>query len=127
MENDLNMFFVIYFGVLSMVLIPIYILRALPLGKLFKRAGEAEWKAWVPFVVQYTRTKIVFGEDKAWWFLIDFVLGGLFDYYVTYNEARAFGRKPVFAVLHTLFQPITVWILWLEKPSYQGKQKFILD
>lgn len=127
MENDLVLFLGIYFGMIAVLIIPLYIATVLPQGKLFARAGEAQWKAWVPFVAGYTRTKIVFGEDKAWWFLIDFVLGGLFSIYTAYNEARAFGRQPVFAVMHAIFAPITTWIMWLTKDDYQGTQKFILD
>lgn len=127
MENDLGLFLGLYFTFLAVLFVPLYVLIALPQGKLFARAGEAQWKAWVPFVSSYTRTKIVFGEDRAWWFLIDFVLGGLFSLYVSYNEARAFGREPVFAVLHILFAPITTWIMWLTKDLYCGTQRFILD
>lgn len=127
MENDFGLILSIYFAVLIILLVPIYIVRALPQGKLFVRAGEAEWKAWVPFVSAYIRTKIVFGEDRAWWFLIDFILGGLFHLYVSFNEARAYGRNPVFAIFHMLFEPITTWIMWLTKDAYCGKQPFILD
>ena len=127
MDSDVGLFLGVYFTVLAMLILPLYIATALASGKLFERAGEKQWKAWVPFVSAYTRTKIVFGEDKAWWFLIDLLLGGLFSLYVAYNEARAFGREPLFAVLHIFFAPITTWVMWLSKDPYCGTQKFILD
>lgn len=126
-STDVFVFLTLYFGMLAVFLVPFYVLYCLPLGKLFDRAGEAQWKAWVPFVNSYTRTKIVFGEDKAWWFLIDFILGGLFGLYLAYNEAKAFGQEPLVCILHVFFQPITTFMIWLQKAPYCGTQRFILD
>ena len=62
MDSDVGLFLGVYFTVLAMLILPLYIATALSSGKLFERAGEKQWKAWVPIVSAYTRTKIVFGQ-----------------------------------------------------------------
>lgn len=125
-DSELS-FVVAYFSTLFIGIFSIYLLHSIALMKLFDRAGEKGWKAWIPFVSSYTRTKIVFGEEHAFWFLIDFILGGIFGMYLAYNEAKAFGQTTVFAVLHMLFQPFTTLILCIQKPTYVGTQCFVLD
>lgn len=126
-DQELAVFLTFYAGFWMAFIAIFYLLYAIPLAGVFKKAGESRWKAFVPFVNSYTRTKIVFGEERAWWFLIDFILGGLFACYRAYNEARAFGYEPLFSVLHILFQPITTFVIWLGGNKYEGKQRFILD
>lgn len=128
-ESDISTvtFLTVYFFMLFVIMLPVFLINAVALMSLFDRAGEAKWKAWIPFINTYTRTKITFGEDRALWFLIDFFLGGLFAMYLAYNEARAYGQSSFFAVMHMFFQPITTVIIWLQKSPYEGVQRFILD
>ena len=130
-DYNIGLIFSVYLGVIIGLLLLIHIAKAIPNTFLFKRAGEKSWKAWVPLVNNYTRTKIVFGEENAWFFLADVFLGGLFYLYVTYNEARAFGRSVPFAILHVLASschlPVMSWIMWLNNDEYICPRPFVFD
>lgn len=46
-------------------IIAVYVLQAIFMMQLFKKAGVARWKAWVPFVNSWTFLQI--GGQKGWW------------------------------------------------------------
>jgi hypothetical protein len=43
---------------LGVALVLVYIIKVLLLGRIFKKAGQSSWKAWVPFVNTWTYFKI---------------------------------------------------------------------
>ncbi len=72
-ENTLNamhMALGIYI-LLFLVMIFVLILYCIFLSQLFRRAGEAGWKAWIPFYAQYTMADLAFGHGFL--FLLMFV------------------------------------------------------
>lgn len=103
--------------------------------KMFKKAGEAWWKALIPFYSTWTLTKIA--GLAWWWFLIDVVVAFTttrfsstdvsyvtgfatlmvaFNYY--YNIAKKFGKTGGFAVLCTLLPIIGIPMLAFGSAKY---------
>ncbi len=62
------------------------------LSKLFVKAGEAGWKAWVPFYNFYVLAKLL---DKPWWWCLIMIVPGvnilMYGVY-GFNTARAFNK-----------------------------------
>ena len=52
--------------IISLVVIGIYVLNAIANYKIFKKAGEAGWKAWIPFYNLYIMFKITWKLTFFW-------------------------------------------------------------
>lgn len=91
-----------------------YIIVSILLARIFKKAGEAGWKAWVP--VYNTWITLELGNQKGWWalvLLLPFVglIGAVFLYIAMYHIGLKLDKEGVF-VLWAIFFPI-VWYIWL--------------
>lgn len=100
--------------------IAIYVLYALLLGRIFKKAGLAQWPAWVPVYNSWKLLEI--GGQKGFWSLFVLISGipvvgllsivtAVFMYISMYHIGKKLGKDGSF-VLWGIFLPI-VWFIWL--------------
>ncbi len=91
-----------------------YVVMALILSRIFKKAGVEQWVAWVPI---YNTWKVLeIGGQPGWWAvvaLIPFVniISVIMTIIAMYNIGLKLGKQGAF-VLWGIFIPI-VWYLWL--------------
>lgn len=91
-----------------------YVVGAWLLGRIFKKAGEPQWIAWVPV---YNSWKLLeLGGQQGFWAvlaLIPFVniIAAIFLYIAMYHVGKKLGKEDWFVLL-AIFLPI-VWLVWL--------------
>lgn len=110
-------------GVYSVVLILSLVALAVSLIAnimVFKKAGIAGWKAFVPVYNSYLLSKITFGN--GWYFLLSFIplVSTIYPYVLEYQLCKAFGKGTGFAVASIFFSPITRLILAFGDSEYVG-------
>lgn len=91
-----------------------YVIYAIFLSKIFKKAGVEGWIAWVPFYNTWKLLEI--GGQPGYWAvlaLIPFVniVSAVFMYIAMYHIGKKLGKDGAFVLL-AIFLPI-VWIIWL--------------
>lgn len=60
------------YGIALLIIgVVLYALNAWLLGKVFQKAGEAGWKAWIPFYSSVILLKM--GNQNPWWVLAAFI------------------------------------------------------
>lgn len=102
------LFFVFIFVLIA------YVVGAWLLGRIFKKAGEPQWIAWVPI---YNSWKLLeLGGQQGFWAvlaLIPFVniIAAIFLYIAMYHVGKKLGKEDWF-VLFAIFLPV-VWLVWL--------------
>ncbi len=104
----------------SITTLVIAILSIIALWKIFEKAGEAGWKAIIPFYNAYTLVKIVDGSGiKFLLFLIPFVN---IVYYIIFNVrlAKVFGKGTGFAIGLMLLPNLFTLILGFGNDNYLG-------
>lgn len=111
--------FFLFFALLT------YVITSFLLGKIFQKAGEPQWAAWVPI---YNNWKLLqLGDQQGFWAvlaLIPFVniISMIFIYIAMYHIGRKLGKEGWFVLL-AIFFPI-VWMIWLAFDSSRWpKQK----
>lgn len=129
---------VIVFVLLMLIVLAAVILVIVSNCKLFKKAGEAWWKALIPLYNSWIETRIT---GLAWWWFLIFtgiaVLTSLettatsvfgmalvlvsFNY--NYNLAKKFGKSNGFAVLNTLLPVVGLPILAFGSAKYNKDAK----
>ena len=92
----------------------VYVIGSWLLGKIFKKAGVATWKAWVPVYNNWVLLEI--GGQKGFWILLAFIpvvniVTIVFYYIALYNIGLKLGKSGAFVLLG-IFLPI-VWLIWL--------------
>lgn len=119
-----------------------YIFLIVGYWKIFAKAGEASWKAVIPFVNTYTRYKISWAPKMFWIFIALNLIGGAVPEDAGFilatvgaaasiaalvisamscgKLARAFGHGTGFAVGLFFLEPIFVLILGLDGSEYLG-------
>jgi len=109
------------FGVLGLVTILAYVVSAIFMGMMFKKAGIPAWKAWVP--VYNTWTFLEMGGQKGWislllllsWIpflgFIPAVVAFVFLCIAAYRIGLNFGKEAWFVVLYIFLT--LVWLIWL--------------
>ncbi len=107
----------VVFGVFIFTIIlsvGIYVLFAIFLGKMFKKAGIASWIAWVPF---YNSWKLLeMGGQQGFWAVLAILpvvnyVSAVFMYIAMYHIGKKLGKDGTFVLL-AIFLPI-VWVIWL--------------
>lgn len=103
---------IILFGLIVTVIA--YVVTALLLGRIFKKAGIASWIAWVPFYNQWKFLEI--GGQQGFWAILLILpivqyVSIVFIYISMYNVGLKLGKSSAFVVLG-IFLPI-VWYIWL--------------
>lgn len=96
------------------LLIATYVIVAVLLGRIFKKAGIDSWKAWVP--VYNTWLTLELGNQKGWWAIVTIIpfvniVASVFLYIAMYQIGLKFGKNGAF-VLWAIFLPL-VWYAWL--------------
>lgn len=91
-----------------------YVLTALFLGRIFKKAGVPAWVAWVPFYNSWKLLEI--GGQQGFWAILAIlpvvqIVSAIFMYIAMYNIGLKLGKPGAFVVLG-IFLPI-VWLIWL--------------
>lgn len=99
---------------LGTLLLISYIVGALVLGKIFKKANIASWKAWVPGYNSWIILEM--GRQPGWWVLVALIpyigLVAIIVFYIAlYHIGNRFGKSGWFVLL-AIFVPF-VWMLWL--------------
>jgi hypothetical protein len=98
----------------AVILIVTYILMSIMLSRIFRKAGVAGWKAWIP--VYNTWKTLELGDQKGWWALVLFIpvlniVATVFLYIAMYYIGIKLGKDGYF-VLWAIFLPL-VWYVWL--------------
>ncbi len=133
-------------GLLAIICVAViawYVIYAIANMKLFSKAGEASWKAWIPILNTYTSYTICW-EGKFFWI---WMLCSLISGYASQSQntvvaviafavnvvtlvisllkairmSRAFGHGNGFAVGLFFLEPIFTMILGFGKSEYKGK------
>jgi hypothetical protein len=126
--NSMNQTDPIVFIVLGLfmlcVVIAVYVVTALFLGRIFKKAGIESWKAWVPVYNQWILLEL--GDQKGFWSVLSFVpfvslVSYVFTCIAMYRIGLKLGKEGAF-VLWGIFLPL-VWIIWLgvDKSTWNDK------
>lgn len=122
-----------------------FLLEIIGSYKMFRKAGEAGWKAIIPFLDDYTRFDLFWNKNLFWAYLVimvgSFTLGmggsGIGAFLSTlcsialiiltiklyYETARSFGKGVGMTILLTLLPGIGYMILGFGKAQYQGQKK----
>ena len=103
---------VILFYVIALVIS--YVVSAIFLGMIFKKAGVESWIAWVPFYNSWKLLEI--GGQQGFWAIlavIPFVniVSAVFVFIAMYNIGLKLGKSGGFLALG-IFLPL-VWLIWL--------------
>lgn len=113
----------IMFG-LAIVLVS-YAVTAFLLGRIFKKAGVEQWKAWVPIYNGWVMLEL--GGQQGFWAvlaLIPFVniVSAVFTFIAMYHIGLKLGKEGAFVLLG-IFLPI-VWLVWLafDDSKWHGKK-----
>lgn len=92
----------------------VYVIGAIFLGKLFKKADVPSWIAWVPFYNTWKMLEI--GGQQGFWAVLAIIpivnyVSAVFMYIAMYHIGKKLGKEGVFVLL-AIFLPI-VWLIWL--------------
>lgn len=95
-----------------------YVVTALLLGRIFKKAGIQSWIAWVPFYNSWKLLEI--GGQPGFWAVLAIIplvqyVSIVFVFIAMYNIGLKLGKSGAFVVLG-IFLPI-VWYIWLAVDS----------
>ena len=96
------------------IMVVMYAIVSILLGRIFKKAGQPQWKAWVPVYNQWTLLQL--GGKPGWWALVMLIpivqiVGIVMLYISMYNIGLKLQKSGVF-VLWAIFFPL-VWYVWL--------------
>lgn len=97
-----------------LIMIVAYAVGALLLGKIFKKAGVASWKAWVPIYNNWTLLEI--GDQPGWWAILALIppaniVSTIITFVAMHKIGLRLGKESWFVLL-AIFVPI-VWLAWL--------------
>lgn len=95
-----------------------YVVGALLLSRIFKKAGVEPWKAWVPFYNTWIMLEL--GDQKGFWAVLMIVpvvniVASVFMYIAMYRIGLKLGKDGAFVLL-AIFLPL-VWYIWLAVDS----------
>jgi uncharacterized membrane protein len=108
--------------IMLILVIAVYVITALFMGRIFKKAGIESWKAWVPIYNNWIIYEL--GEQKGYWAVLALIpvlniVAAVFMYIAMYNIGLKFSKEGAFVLL-AIFLPI-VWIIWLAVDSSTWK------
>lgn len=103
-----------FVGIMAVIGIIFYAVFAFFLSKVFKKAGEEAWKAWVPVYNSWVFLEI--GGQKGFWALLAFVpllnlASVVFMAIAAYQIGLNLQKESWFVILYILVAP--VWLIWL--------------
>ncbi|MBQ9019011.1 MAG: hypothetical protein IJ097_01700 [Bacilli bacterium] len=126
---------IIFFVFLGLLVLALAIFMIIAQCKIYTKAGEKWWKAFIPVYSTWVETKIT---GLAWWWCPIFLgvsaLSGIKEFsYVpgfavliiafnySYNLAKKFGKSNGFAVLYTLLPIVGIPMLAFGSAKYNAK------
>lgn len=108
--------FLLICGMFICVFAVMVLLYCVPLSRLFAKAGQPAWTAYVPYLNNCVMAHVA-GRDW-WWGLIPFLnLVPLFEL------AKAFGKSDGFGIGLVLLSPVFLPILGFGNAQYQGEPR----
>lgn len=123
-EEELALGFIVMMLAVMMVLALIaYIVGSIFMGRVFKKAGEPAWAAWVPIYNTWIMLKI--GGQPTFWAVLALVpvvnIISLVYFYVAGYHIGLKLQKEGWFVLLLIFLPL-VWVIWLgiDKSTWQA-------
>lgn len=94
--------------------IVVYIVRSIALGRIFKKAGQPAWKAWIP--VYWLWVLMQLGGQEGYWSVLSVLpvvnVVSLVVLYVAMYHVGLKLQKPGAFVLVGIFLPV-IWYVWL--------------
>lgn len=105
---------IVAFIIIAIFSIAAYVLNAYLLGRIFKKAGLAQWPAWVPFYNSWKTLQI--GGQQGWLMLLALIpivniVAVIFLFIAMYHIGLKLQKSGAF-VLVAIFLPL-VWTIWL--------------
>ncbi len=103
--------FLFFVAILAVV---VYILRSIVVGKLFKKAGQPAWKAWVPVYWHWILLQL--GGQPGYWSIAGLlpivnIVAYVFTCIAMYHIGFKLQKQSLF-ILWAIFFPL-VWYVWL--------------
>lgn len=102
-----------------------YVISAILLGRIFKKAGVESWKAWVPIYNTWVMLQI--GGQQGFWSILLLIpivniVAIVFMYIAMYQIGLKLGKSGAFVLL-AIFLPL-VWLIWLafDDSKWHGKK-----
>ena len=99
------------------------ILLLIAAWKILAKAGEAGWKAIVPFYNMYTLVKIADGKGIKFLLFFIPIVGFVYEILFSLRLAKAFGKGTGFGIGLIFLPNIFSLILGFGSAQYQGPQK----
>jgi uncharacterized membrane protein len=117
--------FTIFFLMATLVFtIALYVVTALCLMRIFKKAGVKQWIAWVPFYNNWKMLEI--GGQQGFWAVLAIIpivsiVSAIYMYIAMYHIGKKLGKDDIFVLL-AIFFPY-VWFIWLavDKSTWNDK------
>lgn len=114
------LFFWIIFAII------VYVVGALLLGRIFKKAGLASWPAWVPIYNAWKLLEI--GGQQGFWAVLSLIplvniVSAVFIIIAEYHVGLKLGKSGAFVLL-AIFLPI-VWLIWLAVDGSKWNEKAV--
>jgi len=113
-----------FLGIYLLVIAVVYVVYSIFLSMIFKKAGIAAWKAWVPIYNSWIMLEM--GGQQGWIVLLSFIPGvnivaAIFLYIAMYHIGLKLQKEGWFVLL-AIFLPL-VWVIWLalDKSTWQGE------
>ncbi len=104
----------------SIIAAVIYVLSVIALWKVFNKAGEHGFWAFIPIVNLYKMCKIADGNGwKCLLYLIP-IVNVIYYFIMNIKMAKAFGKGTLFGILLTLLPIPFVYILGFGSAEYRG-------
>lgn len=103
---------IVLFGLL--IFAAFYVVGALFLSKIFKKAGVPSWIAWVPFYNMWKLLEI--GGQQGFWAVLSIIpvvnyVAAVFMFIAAYHVGKKLGKDGTFVLL-AIFLPL-IWVIWL--------------
>ncbi len=113
-----------FFLVVLAIFVVSYVVFALLLGRIFKKAGVPSWKAWVPIYNSWILLEL--GDQKGYWAVLSLIpvvniVAAVFMFIAMYNIGLKLGKSGAFILL-AIFLPL-VWLVWLAVDGSKWKGK----
>jgi len=117
--------YVVTFAIAMLFAVASYVVLAIGLAGVFRKAGIEPWKAWVPIYSTFVWLQL--GGQNGHWIWATFVPGGsivtsVFLYIGMHRTGKAFGKETGFLVLGIFLPWIWVLILGLGKDEYHPER-----
>ena len=106
---------IIMFGMIGLLYLSLY--------RIFEKAGEKGWKAFVPFYNLYTYAKIAGYEGMSFLLMLVPILNVFYIWSTNIKMAKRFGYSGVFGFFMSFFPYLYMLILAFGDNTYQPAEK----